>query len=198
MVVKDKLLEKVCCGDERAYQGLFRMYYADLVAFAYSLLKDLGKAEDVVQEFFVNFWCEKKYKNVHSSLDSYLFRAVKNACLNHIRDERYRVRKLEEVWKNREEEETGKEEETEEKEAVYKAIAELPEQCRRIFMMCCVEGKKYQEAADALNISVNTVRTQMGRAFKTLREKLAGKTYSMLLLHFFTGGWKFVPEDSGM
>ena len=123
---------------------------------------------------------------------------MKNACLNHIRHERSRVRKLEEVWKNREEVETDKEEETEEKEAVYKAIAELPEQCRRIFMMCCVEGKKYQEAADALNISVNTVRTQMGRAFKTLREKLAGKTYSMLLLHFFTGGWKFVPEDSGM
>lgn len=180
---KDKMLQKICSGDERAYQCLFRAYYADMVSFASGLLKDPGRAEDVVQDFFVNFWCEKKYKNVRSSLESYLFRAIRNACLNCIRDEKYRMRKLEEVWKNRAEEIEWKEEEAEEREAVYKAIAELPEQCRRIFILCSVEGKKYRETADILDISVNTVRTQMGRAFKTLRDKLSGKTYSILLFH---------------
>lgn len=186
MLEKDKLLERICCGDEQAYQHLFRMYYTDMVTFAYSLLKDLEKAEDIVQEFFINFWCEKKYKNIHYSLENYLFRAIRNACINQIRDEKCRLRKLQEVWKNHEEEKEEKDLEIEEKEVIYKAIAELPEQCRRIFLLCCAEGKKYQETADALNISVSTVRTQMGRAFKALRKKLNKKNYSILLLHFFT------------
>lgn len=181
MMEKSKLQEKICRGDEQAYQCLFRLFYADLVVFANGILRNLEESEDVVQEFFINFWCEKKYRQVHTSLENYMFRAVKNACLNYLRREKYRTEKLGEIAGDQTEEEHPEREETGEREEVYKAISQLPEQCKRIFTLCCVEGKKYQETADELHISINTVRTQMGRAFKTLREKLAGKASSLLL-----------------
>ena len=49
-------------------------------------------------------------------------------------------------------------------------------------MMVCLEGRKYQEVADLLGISVNTVRTQMGRAFQFLRVALDKRRFSMFLL----------------
>ena len=57
-------------------------------------------------------------------------------------------------------------------EVLYKALNELPEERRKIFLMICLEGMKYQEVAEKLHISINTVKKQMGRSFKFLREKL--------------------------
>lgn len=72
-------------------------------------------------------------------------------------------------------------EEMEEREEIQKAINLLPEQCRLIFTLCCLENMKYQEVADKLGISINTVRTQMTRAFKSLRDTLSGKTFTSIL-----------------
>lgn len=60
------------------------------------------------------------------------------------------------------------------------AILSLPERCREIFIKSKIEGKKQKEVALELNISVNTVETQIGIAYKKLREEL--KDYFPLLL----------------
>lgn len=69
----------------------------------------------------------------------------------------------------------------EEIELLYSVINELPPERRRVFMMICAEGKKYQEVADQLQISVNTVRTQLTRSLKFLREKLEKQMFTILL-----------------
>ena len=56
---------------------------------------------------------------------------------------------------------------------VENALAELPEQMKRIFILCKIDGLKYAEAAQSLNISVKTVETQMGRALVRIRSKLS-------------------------
>jgi len=61
-----------------------------------------------------------------------------------------------------------------------KAIDSLPEKCRQIFIKSRIEGKKQKEIAAELNVSVNTVETQMGIAYKKLREEL--KEYLPLLI----------------
>lgn len=55
--------------------------------------------------------------------------------------------------------------------------------------MICAEGMKYQDVADALGVSINTVRTQMGRSMKFLREKLKDQVFSSLLC-FWLKVWK--------
>ena len=68
---------------------------------------------------------------------------------------------------------------------LYKALHQLPEQCKQVFTLCCLQDMKYREAADLLGISINTVRTQMGRAYKILRNSLDNKTFlNLLFLRF--------------
>ena len=76
------------------------------------------------------------------------------------------------------------EDEQTEIDVLYFAINQLPPERRRIFMMVYAEGKKYKEVAEHLQISINTVRTQLSRSLKFLREKLEGHMFTILLLYF--------------
>ena len=57
-------------------------------------------------------------------------------------------------------------------ELLDNALQKLPERCRNIFIMNKLEGKKQKEIAEELNLSINTVESQMGIAYKKLREEL--------------------------
>ena len=70
-------------------------------------------------------------------------------------------------------------------EKLYRSMESLPEERRRILHMVCMEGMKYQEVADQLGVSINTVKTQMGRSLQFLRKAL--KTDDYLTLLFFLG-----------
>jgi RNA polymerase sigma-70 factor (ECF subfamily) len=59
------------------------------------------------------------------------------------------------------------------RDAIDRAIAELPEQMRKIFELNRHDGLKYTEIATRLNLSIKTVETQMSRALLKLRQKLA-------------------------
>ncbi len=76
----------------------------------------------------------------------------------------------------------GKEPNLDHLQKIHSAINELPEKCKQIFMHCCVSGYTYTETAEELGISINTVRTQMFRAFKQLRSKLKSPHLFYLLL----------------
>lgn len=175
------LLHGLRAGDEQAYKRLFYLYYANLVVYAGSFLKDRAEAEDVVQEFFITFWHEKKHYNVTHDLEGYLYRSVRNLCLNYIRDDKRRQVKFADYVIEETEDFKFTLEEMEEREEIQRAIDLLPEQCRLIFTLCCLESMKYQDAADMLGVSINTVRTQMTRAFKSLRDSLSGKTFTSIL-----------------
>ena len=144
----------------------FEIYYETLVMFANYWLNDPEAAEDTVQECFVDFWVNKRFENLSSGLDKYIFASVKHAALNYLRGNRRREERHAVVagnWK----EDGGEVAELNEEEIeyLYMTINRLPEERRKIFMMVCLEGRKYQEVADLLGISVNTVRTRDGAGF---------------------------------
>ena len=180
----NKFFENFTCGSEQAFQSLFCRYYADLVAYAYRFVKDLETSEDLVQEFFINFWFKKKFENIHSSVESYMFHSVKHACLNYIRNGKSRNIKHNDMVKGIDLYDEKLDIEGEDFERVYKAIQRLPEQRKRIFMLCSFNNLKYHEVAEKLNISINTVRTQMGRAFKSLREYLNTNSLNLFISIF--------------
>lgn len=184
MLSEEVLLSELKREREQAYRNLFYTYFADLVLYAHSILKDRATAEDIVQELFITFWQEQKYRRIDTGLQGYLYRSVRNVCLNYLRDEKLKNNHLLEMMVNAANEIRFSFDDMEveqEREEVYRAYHQLPIQCKQIFTLCCLQGLKYQETADQLGISINTVRTQMGRAFKFLRDSLSGKTFSSIL-----------------
>ena len=65
-------------GSEQAYKDLFTAYFSDLVLYANHFIKNQAAAEDIVQDFFITLWLEKKFFNIESSLEGYLYRSLHN------------------------------------------------------------------------------------------------------------------------
>lgn len=169
---------------EKTFKTFFLKYYDVLVLYATNILKNVDAAEDVVLNCFVHIWENSLYENLSDRLDKYMFKAVKNAALNDLRDSKRRKARHEKMMEEMPVAEIMQEDEQAEIEILYLTINLLPPERRRIFMMVYAEGKKYKEVADQLQISINTVRTQLMRSLKFLREKLGEQEFTILLFFF--------------
>jgi RNA polymerase sigma-70 factor (ECF subfamily) len=161
-------------GDREAFKTLFHTWYAPLCHYASHFLNDDEQATEAVQDFFVRLWEKRSSLVVESSLRHYLFRSVRNQCLNLIRQDKVRqlhaVRLQEALLADNAPEEYSISPEMLVK--IEESIAALPEKRRAIFRLNREEGLKYREIAEKLGISVKTVEAQMGAALRSLREKL--------------------------
>jgi RNA polymerase sigma-70 factor (ECF subfamily) len=112
---------------------------------------------------------------VDESLRAYIVRAARNRALNHLRHERMKVRTLPHAAGRTvsQPDAPSRLAEEEIQAAVRQAVDSLPERCREVFELSRGQGLKYTEIADTLGISVKTVEAQMGKALRTLRERLA-------------------------
>ncbi len=178
------LIKELKKGNKNAFEVVFKEYYSPLCVFVKKYCNDDNMAEEIVSRFFYNFYNKRKSLNINSSLRSYMFRSVKNTAINYIRD---RAKfQFEDVQGDNKIDfsitESGldmlisKELQTK----INNAVDNLPEQCKVVFVKSRFEGKKYKEIAKELNISVNTVETQMSRALRKLRVEL--KDYIQVLL----------------
>ena len=133
---------------------------------------DLDMAKNLVHEVFIQVW--EKFDTLPEDMNykSYCFTAVRNKCLNHIRDRKKFVT-IEHVQEEKVTELNTSLETSELAEKIELAIASLPEKCRMVFELNRIEGLKYAEIAEKMNISIKTVETQMSKALAVLREHLA-------------------------
>ena len=169
-------------GRESAFESLFKELYAPLSGYARKYLSDLDQAEEMVQDVFCNLWEKRQNLNITTSISSYLYTSVRNRCLNEIRRQKNTsiqdAHEIEAVADY-----SSKIEEIELDERIEKAIQELPEMSRKVFEMSRMEGMKYKEISEKLNIGIKAVEANMSRALKKLRTDL--KDYIVGLILFF-------------
>jgi RNA polymerase sigma-70 factor, ECF subfamily len=174
----NEIIELIREGRVEAYQYLFEKHYEKLCVQAAFIVGDADAAEDVVQQAFIQFWEQKRYNQVQTSLVAYLASMVRHGAIDLIRKEKRGAEKLKSYASLLDSAEAadpiGLAELSRE---MNKAIEELPAQCRALFKAVYLDGKKYSEAAEEAGISVNTVKEQLRRAFRKMREKLKNMRY---------------------
>lgn len=149
---------------------LFQRYYKPLVMFSSSLLEDYAYLEDLVQDVFYHFIRGKVYSRVTpKALSTFLFRSVRNACMNRMRDSRGYSRVDMLTFEVAEEEAMTISPEL--LQAVHAAIEALPGKTKAVIRAVVIEGKKYREAADELGVSINTVKTLLSHGLRQLRQQ---------------------------
>jgi len=158
--------------EKSAFRLLFETYYIPLVLFANRIIQNEHSSEDIVQETLISFWQKKRFLNVNTGLDNYLFESVKNKALDYIKSTDRRQELHQSVYEDYAENALFDNNEAYEYARLYKAIELLPEERRKVFKLVYMEGYKYREVADMLGISINTVQTQLRRSLQFLREKL--------------------------
>lgn len=168
-------------GDIKSFESIFNAYYKALVGYANTMLNDIDEAEDRVQQVYIMLWEKRTVIEIHTSLRAFLYKAVHNACLNKIKQQKVRSEYAKVIQLNNNSDyQYEKLEEKELQKKIEYAIDLLPEQCSKIFKMSRFEQLKYQEIADQLGLSIKTIENQMGKALKILREQL--KEYLPLLI----------------
>ena len=179
---KTPFIENLNKQQTSAYHQLYDEYYKVLVLYAINFLSSQQAAEDIVQELFATMW-EKKMKFLSlPSFRTYLYNSVRNASLNYLKHQNVESLYLEHLA-NTYREILEEEEDTNEEEVyrlLFRAIDKLPTRCREVFLLH-IDGKKNEEIATLLGISIETVKTQKKRAIKFIKEQM-GTCYFLLPL----------------
>jgi RNA polymerase sigma-70 factor (ECF subfamily) len=171
-------------GNAKAFEVLFKQWYEPLCKYAHSLLQDRDEAEDIAQKTFCKLWDQRDKVEIHTSIKSYLYRMVHNECLNRIKQLQIQSEHKEKIANSSAIADNCTEETLFHKELskrIELAIAALPERCREVFLLSRMQHLSYVKIAETLQISPNTVETQIVKALKVLRMKL--KDY------LWTGVW---------
>jgi len=182
-----ELVNKLKEGDSFAFEVLFYKYRNKVKGFSVKLAPAQIDPEEIVQEVFVKVWIKKEFINPDKDFQSYLFSIAKHLVIDHLKSAVNR--KLYFVGEHFQQDiladegiENSITEDAEEK--LQKLINEIPERRREIFRLSRFEGLSYKQIAERLNISENTVDSQIRNALNFLRKEIR-KIVVLAFLYLF-------------
>ncbi|MCU4156984.1 RNA polymerase sigma-70 factor [Carboxylicivirga sp. A043] len=170
-----KLLQQ---GDEGIYRNIFHQLQPALVVYAKEYVLDTDMASNIVQEAFLKLWEKRNAIKIGTILNAYLYKSVRNLCLNYLRhlkvEDKYadKVQQLQLNFEALKDKSAERLLEAEIMERIQVAVDKMTPQCKRVFELSRFEGKSYKEIALELGIAEKTVENQMGKALKVARAEL--------------------------
>ncbi|UFH53493.1 RNA polymerase sigma factor [Spirosoma sp. KNUC1025] len=169
----NSILVNVIQGDQEAFGKLYRHYRTPALRFCIHLLKDEEDAENMVHDVFIKIWEKRHLINPELNFNSYLFTCLRNMVFDYLKQVE-KSHSLRQRYLERMEYSYTHDAEDEEKriELLYSAINSLSEKRKQILLLNVESGKSYQEIAELLRISKNTVKNQLVKAKQLLREKV--------------------------
>ena len=175
--VDSALVNRAKLGDIQAFEAIVARYYPRCLRFAVGMLRDPGDADDVVQETFVRLYRALPRYEERQRFDSWLFRILGNCCrtANLLQQRRESVDHLE--GDLLELPSTDRPDATFDHEwggEVRRALAEVPEYNREIFLLHYVEGFSYEEIERITGVRQSALKMRVKRASDFLRARLAG------------------------
>ncbi|MFV0593363.1 MAG: RNA polymerase sigma-70 factor [Draconibacterium sp.] len=178
--ISSDILKLLNNKQDAAFEVVFNLYYPRLVYFAREYVRE-ADAKNLVQDAFVSMWERKPQFMSEAQLQSYLYTNVKNSCLMLLRHEKVKkkfatnlvLKKQNQLYERALKQVDTSELAIQEMEKIIaRTLSELPDRCREIFILSRMEGKKNQEVADQLSISVKAVEAQITKALKIFRVAL--------------------------
>lgn len=181
-----ELMGEVKADNMFAFDILYRRYSKRLYKFGYSILKSGAETENLIQDVYMNLWENRTKIEKDSSVKYYLFTIAYNSAISVMRKkarESEFIEYLKSLPETDEDPAVTSTKYSDLSDKLNMIINELPQRQKEVFLLHRSDGLKYNEIAEILNISLNTVENHMSRALKTIRLKL--KPNSLLSLLFF-------------
>lgn len=173
-----------------SFEALFRRNHRFLCMIALKYVYDPYLAEDIVQDFFINYWQRREEIQLQYSFEAYACQSVKNKCISWLRKQESADRRLKHYSYPLSEDPVQLATEAFGKDAlelrILQLIDELPPERKKIFLLSTTGNLSYAQIAEKLSISVNTVKTQIVKAYAFLRKKAGPFFYSLILYCLFS------------
>lgn len=185
----DEINDALAAGDSDVFEKVFKKYYVMLCYEANEYVRDTFLAEEIVDDVFCKIWENRSTITIKTSFREYLIQSVHNKSIDQLRKGKVEEDLVDWIEENKTERyhlislgETPLDyiisEELEEK--IDHAIDQLPNQYRRAFTLSRRENLKYEEIAEKMDISINTVKLYLKKALSILRENLKDYLHSIL------------------
>jgi RNA polymerase sigma-70 factor (ECF subfamily) len=172
-------------GDNQAFETLFRKYSRPLVNFACRLIGNRGRAEEIVQEVFLEVHRARSTYLPQAKFSTWVYRISTNRCLNELRRPERRLVATDYRDSGGEEGDRAALEPVADgpdalrnlevkrlQDAVAGAVLSLPVQQRTAVILCRYHTMAYREAAEAMETTESAVKSLIHRATVTLRDRL--------------------------
>ncbi len=169
-------IEGLILGDEFSFKRIYDKYHANLFKYSLKFVKSEENAKEIVHDVFLKIWINRQTINPHLPFKYYLIKICKNTTINFL------TRKARENFFQQNVLLTFEEATNETEDLVMasdlqkffdQAVENLPPQRQNVYRLCRIEGKSYEEVAEALSISKGTVRDHMLKAAKYIRKYLS-------------------------
>ncbi|MRG43902.1 RNA polymerase sigma-70 factor [Chitinophaga sp. SYP-B3965] len=184
--ISEPLLQQVSEGSESAFRKLFHQYADHLHTYIWQLTKSKELSEEVVQDIFLQIWMARETLSGIRNFRTYLFVITRNHALNALK-KITRERKRQDEW----EQTLHMEWEAEDIEAglsiVEEAIEQLPAQQQKAWLLSRKQGKKYQEIAEEMNLSRETVKKYIQYATQSITQYVIRHPDLLLLILLLSG-----------
>jgi len=170
------LVIKMNNHDVAALEEVYLRYWAMLYQHARKMLNDDATAEDTTHDLFAKMLSNMGSLNIKGELSAYLYRSVRNHVINQYHKSTHQQKYIDSMKQYYDEGVSLTDDTILEKELkirIEKALTTLPDRMREVFLLSRRDELSYREIAATTSISEETVRTQIKRALKILREKLA-------------------------
>ena len=189
IIIEDKLVEKLRQGDEMAFEVIFHRTKGKLKGFLLKVLPVGEDAESIIQEIYLRIWSSRKSIKENHNFETYLFAIARNMVVDSMRKRYHKQKYLEELCSLLKDEDNqildGHKimQYSELEKKIYELIEKLPQQRQIIFRLNRIEGLTYKEIALKLDISENTVDTQMRGALTFLRKEMKSFLNILILVY---------------
>lgn len=179
---EDHLRIRFNSGDEKAYDQIFKRFYKPLCFFAYKILLDQDKAEDIVQDNLIKLWQKREPFESMEKIQSFLYVSVRNSCYDELEHQKVKSKHqnyIQHTARLTEQNILDIIMQAEVVRNVFAAVETLPEQCRKVIKMTFEEGKSPKEISDELGITVSTVSNQKMRGLILLKRRLSDQDIAL-------------------
>ncbi len=172
-------------GDEKAFTEIYERYHSLLYIYAHKKLSNKQEAQDIIHEVLITLWSRRFDFSMQTSLPSYLFTAVRNKSLDlfsHKKVEAKYLASLQDFIADAGIQTDFLIRENDLKNLIEKEIQALPPRMKEVFQLSRKDKLSHKEIANLMDISEQTVSTQIKKALRILRVRLGLITFLIMIL----------------
>lgn len=178
-------------NDVSSFEELFRCHYHRMKKYAFYFLKNEEEVNDLVQDVFLQFWSKYTILDKQKDGTAYLFRILKNKCLNLLKRKVIEGRYVQSQGSFETErlyhisfDQTADFVSMEDYLSLEleSLIKEMPEKCGQAFRLRWIEGRKIKDIAGIMNISTTMVDKHLSKGLEVVRQKIKMDLFILLFL----------------
>nr|WP_121273260.1 RNA polymerase sigma-70 factor [Pedobacter schmidteae] len=181
-----QLVSRLREGDGTAFTTIFARFRNLLFSFAYRRLNDKELAKDLIHDAFSDIWEKRATVNVPGNLESFLVTVIKNRILDHYKHQKVSQRYIDNFnayIKAQEDSTDHLVRHNDLNSLIEQEIAALPEKMRVVFELSRKQHLNRKEISEELHVPEESVKTNLRRAMKILKDRLGHLFILSFLIH---------------